>query len=136
MQPRRALGIDPPQAFMHRNVSLLRRHALIFFPDGQVGLVPGERAAFDQRIHIQARAARHDRDHAAAQDILRCSVRQLDIPRDGKRLARVTDIQQMMRHAAALRLGRLGCADVHPAVDLHGIGRDDLGMQPLRQCDR
>ena len=136
MQPLRTLRINCSKAGMHRFVPLLCRHALVFFPDGQIGLIPGKRAAFDQRVHIQARASGYDRHHPAGQDILRRSIRQLHIPRDRKSFARRTDIKQVMRHTLPFCYSRLRGADIHPAVDLHRVRRNDLGVQLLRKCDR
>lgn len=36
----------------------------------------------------------------------------------------------MVRDALSLGGGRLAGADIHPAVDLEGVGGDDLGDQP------
>ena len=42
----------------------------------------------------------------------------------------------MVRDAAALGLRELGGADVHPAVDLHRVGVDDLAVEAFGQVER
>ena len=48
-------------------------------------------------------------------------------------IERRPDVEQVVRHAAALLAGRLCGADVEPLVHLHRVGRDDLAIQPQRQ---
>src|SRR5690606_5021252 len=43
----------------------------------------------------------------------------------------VQHVQQMVVDAPALGDGELGGADVHPAVQLHGVAVDDLAVPPL-----
>ena len=48
-------------------------------------------------------------------------------------LRRVQNVDQVMRNALHLLLRDLRSADIHPAVDLHGVGADDLSADPLRK---
>ena len=47
----------------------------------------------------------------------------------------VLGVQQVVHDAAPLGDRQLGRADVHAAVDLHGVGVDDLAAQPLREVE-
>ena len=49
-------------------------------------------------------------------------------------LGDVQGVQQVVRHSPALRHRDLGCADVHAAVELHGVGVDDLAVKFQREC--
>jgi len=124
------------QTVMYRLITLLGRHPLIFLTHGQVGLIAGEYAALDERVHVQSCTADNDRRHAARQNILRSSVCQFDIPCHRERFAGLAHIEQMVRYALPFLHIRLGGADIHPTVKLHGIRRNDLSMQLLRQRDR
>ena len=42
-------------------------------------------------------------------------------------------INKMMRHAPAFGRRRLCGPDVQAAIDLHGIDRNDLPVEPLRE---
>lgn len=48
---------------------------------------------------------------------------------DGRGLGDVEDVELVVRDAAAGVDGQLGGADVHPAVELHRVGVDDLGAE-------
>ncbi len=50
----------------------------------------------------------------------------------GEVLVRIDQVEQVVRHGGP-RLGpRLRCADVHAAVDAHGIDRDDFAVAPAQ----
>ena len=48
----------------------------------------------------------------------------------------VENIDQVMRHARPFGVGRLGGADIHPAVDLHRVAGDDLAPESLGERKR
>src|SRR6185369_14324975 len=50
---------------------------------------------------------------------------------EAERLIRLDEVQAVMRDPAAFVEGRLRGADVEAAVDLAGVGGDDLGGDPL-----
>ncbi len=54
---------------------------------------------------------------------------------DAGGLLDVPDVQQVVRHALPLLHGQFGGADVHAAVELHGVGVDDLAPQVLGEGD-
>ena len=51
---------------------------------------------------------------------------------DGRRLGDVQHVELVVRDAAAFGDGQLRGTDVHPAVELHGVGVDDLTAEPFR----
>ncbi len=89
----------------------------------------GRRPLEDARVpalEIQQRAADGDDRPAATMNLLDRVVRQFDEPCRAEALPRVGHVQQVVRDGRTLRRGRLGRADVHPAVDLHRVHADDL----------
>ena len=50
------------------------------------------------------------------------------IPGHGEVLFRVGHVHHVVGHALHLLMGGLGGADVHAAVDLHGVGGDHLAV--------
>ena len=56
--------------------------------------------------------------------------------RDAGRLGDVEDVEEVVGDAAALGGRQLGGADVHAAVELHGVGVDDLPAQGLGEVER
>ena len=49
--------------------------------------------------------------------------------RDGGGLRDVELVEQVVRHSLPFCRCDLGGADVHPPIDLHGVGVDDLAAQ-------
>ena len=54
------------------------------------------------------------------------------VPRDGRRLGDVQHVELVVWDSAAFCDGKLRGPDVHPAVELHGVGVHDLSAQPSR----
>ncbi len=86
---------------------------------------------FGQGPDIQTRTADQKRAFAATVDVLEGRFGQLDIPGRVKRLVRVGDVQQVMPDAQLLPGCRLGGADIHQAINLAGVGRDDFALEPF-----
>jgi hypothetical protein len=70
---------------------------------------------------------------AAGSDLFNRFIRSSDELGGIKRLGKIYDVNQVMRHAPSLFSRRFGCADVQSLVDLHGINGNDLALQPLRE---
>jgi len=49
-------------------------------------------------------------------------------------LVRTDDVQEVVRDSPLLLEGRLGRADVHPPIDLHGVRIDDFSRQGRGQA--
>ena len=96
---------------------------------------PGEDSAAQ---HAQIKAAAADDHHVAAArgDLRDRRARELQELRHVERLVDRADVQQMMRHAAAIRGVRLGRADIHPAIDLARVGVDDFRVEALGERHR
>ena len=89
----------------------------------------------NQRIDIQSRAADNDDAFSACENVLHTGIRLVYITSNGKILRGVNAIDHMMLYAVHLRLCRLGGADVHAAVKLHGIAGNDFGIELLGKRD-
>src|SRR5262249_44320021 len=85
-----------------------------------------ERPFVEQRLDVHHRSADDDRDRAAAGDRLDIAGRGLLIARDGRRLGYFENVELVVRDAATLGYRQLRSADVHAAVELHGVGVHDL----------
>ncbi len=71
----------------------------------------------DDRAQVQPRAADEEHGAAAGADLGDGRARELLVARDGERLARFGDVDQMVRNARPLLAGGLRGPDVHPSVD-------------------
>src|SRR5690606_7516429 len=90
----------------------------------------------DHTGDVEPRPTDEDGVAAALMDLLHGGAGKRLIPGDSRLYGGLTDIEQTMRDAAPLGDGQLGGADVHAAIQLHGIRVDDLrrvpeGPQPL-----
>lgn len=63
-------------------------------------------------------------------------VRETLIVREGKILIGVNEVDEVVRDARLLFRSWLGCANVHPAVHLARVRRDDLPAKLLPQLER
>ena len=133
-QPRRRLRVDrgklrvqrlhalPPQALFQR-LALSGRRERREAPPG------------DQAVCVQARAACQNDGFSARKNVLHAGVRHFDVAPHGKILVRLCDVQHVMPDALHFPGGRLGRADIHAAVELHGVAGNDLAVQPFGQLD-
>ena len=106
---------------------------IIFFVQGSTQyIIFGARTkgpAGEEGINIKPRAAHQNRNATAAENILAAGSSILHIAGDGIILHRICHINHMMRYGRLLFSGGFGGADIHAAVDLHRVGRDDLAAQ-------
>ena len=102
-------------------------------PDAQVGgrdLEPVER-----RTHVEAGAADQQGVPPAPGDRGEVGPGAGLVCRDAGLLGDVEHVELVVRDAAALAHRQLGRADVHAAVELRGVGADDLAAQHLGEGD-
>ena len=100
-------------------------------------VLPGDREAVDDGLDVQAGAAHEQRPMAARFDRADRFPREVLGPHDRPVLVRVGHVDQMVRHGRALGERRLGGSDVHRAVHLHRVERDDLDVTGRgRECER
>ena len=120
----RPLGVHPPELVIEGCDALGRRPGLELFPPaaGEGGKLPSG----DQVVDIQPRAPYQDGQPAPGQDVLHTGGGVGYIPGHGVVLGRVRHVQHVVGDPPHLRRGGLGGADVHAAVDLHGVGGDHL----------
>ena len=103
---------------------------------GRAASVPGNSSSSSDGAHVQPGAADQQRDDPGS----RAAGRSRPAPGRGTRRRRpacadVPQVEQVVRHAAPLGEVGLGGADVHAAVELHGIGVDHLTAEPLGEGD-
>ena len=136
MQPRCALRIDALQAL----VQALRPARL--FGDGiqllaqrAIGAVLAQIHLIAQRVQVQARAADEYRQPAAGKDAVDDARRHVAVHGNGEDLPWVGHVDHVMHRLRALLQRGLGRADVHAAVDLHGVHGDDFRTERIAQRD-
>ena len=121
----RALGIDPTQ--LHQEV-LGARVGLELLP--HLARNRGHRAqAVTQRAKIEAAPADDDWQPSSSADRLDGVSRPAGELSRRVALARVENVEEVMRHSFSLFAGGLSGADLQPAIGLQRIGVDDLGGQ-------
>ena len=133
MELRGALGVELRKAREHRVSAELVIFRAQLIAQGVVRCIIGKIEPGDERVYIQPRAADDYRQAAAGDDIIAAARGFLDIARDRPALGRVGNIEHMVDSGGALLFCRLGSADVHAAVYLHGVRRDDLPVKCLRK---
>ena len=127
VQPRCGRGIDLGQALMENP------------GPGHVGftqqtlaqLEVGRRTVKEtpqQRFQIHRRAAGKEHAPAAPLDFLCTGCCLLEPPGDAAGFPGIEHVEQMVRHAPPQLRTRLGRADVHTAIDGHGVNRNDLRL--------
>src|SRR3989344_911180 len=103
------------------------------FAEFGIRLHAGEGLVLDEGLDPEAGAAGDDRKLSSFQDFL---VRFLGIAQevgDIVVLFRVRDIQEMVRSERLLGFRHFAAADIHAAIDLAAVGRDDLTVVFLGQ---
>ena len=109
----------------------------LLFPAGPHLGVGGREGPFvEQRLDVEHRAADDDRQRTAGRDGLDVGGGGLLVARDGRGLGDVEHVELVVRDAAALGDGELGGADVHAAVQLHGVGVHDLAAEAFGDVER
>ena len=124
------VGVDPCEPGVQRRRA--GRGELRLEPGADGGVGTGEAQVVDEGLHVEPRAADGDRGPAALQDVVDGGAGVALVRRDGGGLGDLEDVEQVVRDAAAGVDGQLRGADVHPAVELHGVGVDDLDPGQVR----
>ena len=131
LDPRRGSGVELDQPRVER----LRpeRCGLDVEPGADSGPLPREDEAVDHRAVVEPGAAHQDRPLAAGRQVVEHRVvRALEL---GHRvlLRRLDQIDEMVRDRRPVGGCRLGGADVHAAVHLHRVDRQQLRVTELRR---
>lgn len=95
----------------------------------------GEVQGVDGTAYVQAGAADQDRGAALGEQPVDLGAGQPLVLGDAGGPCDVPDVQEAVRYALLLLGREFGGADVHAAVELHGIGVDDLAAHVLRERD-
>ena len=129
MQPRRAHVIHRLQHGMQPFPAAgLVGHGLQLLANSFISRNLAQRHRMTKRAQIQSRTAHKQRAMPARLNRAHTFLRHLLIARHAERLARIGHIHHVVRRLCKLLRGGLGCADIHAAVDLHGIHADDLAL--------
>ena len=96
----------------------------------------GEIVAPDQTVHIQSGAAGDDGGLAPGENVVHNGGGHFGVAADGKILPGVADIDHMVTDALHFRGVRLGGADVHAPVDIHGVAGNHFAVGGLGQLYR
>jgi hypothetical protein len=92
-------------------------------------------ASASSRPQVEPRTARHDHAPAAAQHLVDGGLGKVGVADHRELLTRVHDAHQMMRRPGEQLAAGLVGDDRQPPVELHRVGRDDLGVERLGQGD-
>ena len=90
----------------------------------------------EERADVEARAADDERHPPARRDVRERGAGIALEPRRVVRLAGIDDVDAVVTDARLLRDRRLGRPDIHPAVHLPRVRRNDLPAGPLRGPQR
>ena len=130
------LRVHPLQLLPQGGQALVLHPALEGLAQAAVRLEGGKPASGHQVVDIQSRPPRHDGQAAPGQKPVYNGHGLLNVPGHGVVLLRVGHVDHVVGDAQGLRWGGLGGADVHPPVDLHGVGGHHLSPQPQGQLRR
>jgi hypothetical protein len=86
-----------------------------------------------EHLEVEAGTAHHQGHLATRMQGRNDGLSVLQVSAGIKRLIRKDQVQEVVRHPRALFLSGFGSADVHVAINLHGIGIHDLGSKPFGQ---
>src|SRR5690606_38589206 len=106
---------------------------LLLQPGADVGVGAGELQVVDGPADVEAGSADQDGPASAGEQRVDPLPGQPLVLGDRGGLRDVPDVQQVVRDALALLGRQLGGSDVHPPVELHGVGVDDLTAEPTGQ---
>ena len=105
-----------------------------FIADGLVAL-RGKAKRARQSVDIEPRAAADDGQASALPDLFDADKRPLAVGRGAAFFAGRKDAEHVMRDAAHLPRCGHGREYVHAAIDLHGVGGDDLSARAQGERD-
>ncbi len=100
-------------------------------PDARVR--PGELQCVDGALHVQTGTAHEDGRAALGEQPVDLGAGQALVLGDAGGLGDVPDVQQPVGDGPALVERQLGGSDVHPPVELHGVGIDHFAPELLSE---
>jgi hypothetical protein len=90
----------------------------------------------EDRLQVEARAPDEERGLRSPPQIAEDGAEVAEVAPGVVALARIDDVDQVVRGARAILRGGLRRPDVHAAVDLHRVHRDDLRARALGDRER
>ena len=132
LKTRRGLRIDGCQSCVHRRPAEPRRLVIQRCTHGRVGGGQVIKAGCEC-ARIEHRAAHQQRQSTSAANLADQLPRIAHEAGSGIGLARIDQIDQVMRHGSQLGRGRFGSADVHAAIDQRRVDADDFDLEALGQ---
>ena len=136
VEPLCRLRVYLGQGFQHGLPALFRQLPLQLTPQGAIGGEGGKGAPGQQGVDVQPCSTGYDGQLAPRQHIVHTPGGHLHVPGHGEVLLRVGHVDHVVGDAPHLLFGGLGGANVHGAVDLHGVGGDHLAVVALGQLHR
>src|SRR5512132_4250372 len=133
LDPRGARGVGRGEALVQTGGPDHHRLGLQTLAGARV--CTGDPELVHDRPLVQGRATHQQHATSPPADPGDRFARQLLVARDAERLRRLGHVEEVMRDPGPLCRGRLGRADVHPAVHEHRVDRDDLGAEELGDRD-
>ena len=119
--------IDFPKPGQHGGKADFVGFGFQLFPDAG-GRKGGKVVAPDEAVHIQPGSSGDDGGFSPGDDVVHNGGGHGAVPGHGKVLVRLRYVDHMVGDALHLLRARLGGADVHAAVDLHGVAGDHLAV--------
>lgn len=123
------LRVGRGEPFVQRSGAVLGELRLQHGPDA--GVRTGELQGVDRALHIEAGAAHQDGGAALGEQPVDLGAGEPLVLRDACGLGHVPDVQQQVRDGRALGERQFRGADVHPPVELHGVGIDHFAPELL-----
>lgn len=108
---------------------------LLLQPRPDLGVGAGELHGVQGAAHVQPGPADEDGGAALREQGVDLGAGQALVLGDARGLGHVPDVEEVVRDAAPLPRRQLGGADVHPPVQLHGVGVDDFTVEMTGQGD-
>ena len=132
VKPLPGIGIDALQQTEHGFHALGVRLCFQLSPHA-CGGEGGKLVAPDQAVHVKSGAAGDDGGFAPGDDIVHDGSGHSAVAADGEVLVRVRHIDHVVGDSLTLFRTGLGGADIHAAVDLHGIAGYHFAVEFLCQ---
>lgn len=132
MNDRGALGVARLQESVESTFALLARQFMISTSGGRASVTCGKRHLIERRPDIEARSSTDDGHRTFSDEAIELCTRRALVQGGRVGYRRLRNINKKKRRVALLGT-HLGGTDIHPPIHLHGIGRNNHGMEPVRE---
>jgi len=124
------LGIDPPQFLVKPLEAMFFQFPPQLFPNRRI-TGSGRADPSRQNFHVESRPPDDERHLTPVLEGFDHGPGELRIARCIERFIRIGHVQKMVGNQRPFFRGGFGGADLHIAIDLHGIAIDDLGTKAV-----